>query len=407
MDIPKIISVDDHVVEPQSLWVDRAPRSIRDEVPRVERQTGKMIYDRSQPKFIRSDDADAVPCDVWVYEDMRFPLSRGFAATGFAREERIPVPVTYDEIRPGCFDQSARLADMALNHTEASLSFPTVPRFCGQTFLERKNHDIALECVKIYNDWMIDEWCGGEGAGHLIPLTLIPLWDPQLAATEVRRCAEKGSHAIAFSEGPPALGLPSVYSDHWLPLIQACDETQTVINLHIGSSSKLTSTAPDNPPMTVAVLTFEGAMHACVDWLLSGMFERFPGIKVALSEGQVGWLPFILERADNAWINHAAFSDHVANLRERVPNLPSSYVPGHLYGCLFDDIHGLRSRDTIGMKQLMFEIDYPHGDSTWPNSKATAEKLCLSADLSDDEAYQLLRGNAIECYGLQRFGIDH
>ena len=108
--------------------------------------------------------------------------------------------------------------------------------FCGQTFLERGTRKLSLACIHAYNDWMIEEWCGGGGAGHLIPLTQIPLWDAELAADEVRRCASKGSFAITFSECSPHLGLPSIHSGYWNPVLAACHETDTVVNMHIGSS---------------------------------------------------------------------------------------------------------------------------------------------------------------------------
>ena len=114
-------------------------------------------------------------------------------------------PITYDEMRPGCYEPKARLEDMDINWVEASLSFPTFPRFCGQTFLEAKDRELAEACVYAYNDWMVEEWCGDSG-GRLIPLTLIPLWDADLAAAEVRRNAARGVRAVCFSEIPPHLG---------------------------------------------------------------------------------------------------------------------------------------------------------------------------------------------------------
>jgi predicted TIM-barrel fold metal-dependent hydrolase len=258
--------------------------------------------------------------------------------------------------------------------------------------------------VQAYNDWMIDEWCGGASRGRLIPLTLLPLWDPRLAAAEVKRCADKGSHAVCFSEGPAALGLPSVHTDHWDPLWAACEATDTVVNMHIGSSSTFPQTSPDAPGLVTIALTFEGATHALVDWLCSGVLERFRSLRIALSEGQVGWMPFVLERLDNAWEHARAYG----GVRDRVPNPPSSYVEGRVYGCIFDDQAGLAMRDRIGMGQIMIETDYPHGDSTWPHSLETAEKIVAVAGLDDDEAHALLRGNAIRCYGLDRyFGIAH
>lgn len=123
---------------------------------------------------------------------------------------------------------------------------------------------------------MVEEWCGRQAQGRLIPLTLIPLWDAELAAAEVRRNAARGVRAVAFSEIPPHLGLPSVHTDDWDPFLAACDETGTVIAMHIGSSSRMPSTSKDAPPAVGSTITFANCCFSMVDWLMSGKFERFP-----------------------------------------------------------------------------------------------------------------------------------
>ena len=96
--------------------------------------------------------------------------------------------LTYDEMRPGCYDPKARVDDLALSGVDGSLAFPTFPRFCGQTFMEGNDLELGLECVRAYNDWMIEDWCA-DSDGHLIPLCLMPLWDVELAVAEIRRNA--------------------------------------------------------------------------------------------------------------------------------------------------------------------------------------------------------------------------
>jgi predicted TIM-barrel fold metal-dependent hydrolase len=402
-ELPRFISVDDHVVEPPGLWRDRLPAKYVDEGPRTIRQKGKIVFDVTrQPNFIVGDGPDDRWCDIWLYEDARSPLRGDLTAVGPLADATPSTPVTYDDVLPGCFDQTHRLSDMELNHTEASLCFPTVPRFCGQLFLNRKDMDLSLLCVRAYNDWMIEDWCGGAGAGHLIPLTLIPLWDPELAAAEVRRCAALGSHAVAFSEDPSALGLPSIHTGEWEPFFAACAETHTVINMHIGSSSKNPETSPGAPMISMVALTSENSVHALVDWLLCGALPRHPSLKIALSESQVGWMPFILERLDSAWRRSKNYDPGIYEL---IPELPSSYVPGRVFACVFDDSVGLALRDTVGMGQIMFETDYPHADSTFPDSRRVAEKMIAESGLSADEARMFLRSNAIACYDLQQFGI--
>jgi predicted TIM-barrel fold metal-dependent hydrolase len=398
--IPKIISVDDHVVEPPDLWTSRLPAKWQDKAPRVERdrgvfhiQGGSFSFEKGAPEGDWGD--------WWIYDDLIYPFPKLSAAVGF--ENLDAEPVTFDDIRPGCWKQKERLEDMDANHMEASICYPNVlPRFCGQAFLERADKELALLCVQAYNDWIIDEWCAGDGYGRLIPLTLIPLWDPELAAKEIRRCADKGSHAVAFTENPTPLGLPSVHdvNRHWDPFFRACEETDTIINMHIGSSSRMPSTSPDAPFIVSSVLTFQNAMGSLVDYLFSGVFDRFPKMRIAYAEGQVGWMPYVLERADKLWEERA---DNAFGTNLKQP--PSTYVPGRIYGCIFDDETGLANRHVIGMDQICFETDYPHADSTFPHSEDTAARICEKAGLSDEEIYKFLRGNAIKLYGLERLGI--
>jgi predicted TIM-barrel fold metal-dependent hydrolase len=402
-ELPRIISVDDHVVEPPEIWTDRLPGRYADRGPRVVRKFGTPTLPTPDRVVLVEDDGpNARWCDVWTYEDLEWPMFAGHAQARLKDMSLEPrTPVTYDDFHPGCFRQAPRLADMTDNYVEAALCFPTFARFCGQTFAERDDKELSLLCVQAYNDWMIDEWCGGDGVGRLIPLTLIPLWDAELAAAEVRRCADKGSNAVAFSENPAKLGLPSIHSAYWEPMFAACNETGTVINMHIGSSSTVMTTSADAPlPVTMA-LTAIGANAALVDWLISGVLAKYSDLRIALSEGQVGWMPFILERVDAIWERADTWEPAMAT---RVPNRPSSYMD-RIYGCIFEDMHGLASRDVVGMSQIMFETDYPHADSTFPHSRQTAEKLVANAGLNEHEIWQLVRGNAIACYDLGRFGL--
>ena len=401
-EIPKIISVDDHVVEPPDLWLERLPKKFHDRCPRVERDRARFHFEGGVFSYEKGI-PDGQWGDWWLYDDLIYPFPKLSAAIGF--EPLTNTPVTFDEILPGCWKQPERLADMDANHVEASICFPNVlPRFCGQTFLEREDKDLALLCVQAYNDWMIDEWCAGAGKGRLIPLTIVPLWDAHLAADEIRRCAAKGSHAVAFSENPYHLGLPSVHDADrfWDPFFAACQETETVVNMHIGSSSKMPTTSPDAPFAVSSTITFSNAMGSMCDYILSGVFVRFPELVIAYSEGQVGWMPYVVERMDKLW----AEREHNDEFGIDLPEPPSTYIPGHVYGCMFDDETGLANRDRIGMDQITFEVDYPHADSTFPHTKKIATEICENAGLSDDETYKLLRGNAIKAYKLERFGIS-
>lgn len=397
-ELPLIISVDDHVMEPRDLWQSELPARDRDRGPRVVREKVRLKFEGGHYGFVR-DDPDGRWCDLWLFEDSATPTGLLHGPAGMPRSEQRNVAATYEDFRPGTHQQADRLADMDLNHVEAALNYPNIfPRFCGQGFLERQDKDLALRCLRIYNDWMIDDWGGGAGRGRLIPLTLAPLWDPHLAAEEVRRCAAKGSHAVAFSENPFKLGLPSMYTGHWDVLWEACEETETTVSMHIGSSSSMPATSADAPLATSMSLYAQNAEGSLADWVFSGTLQRFATIKIAYAESQVGWMPFQIERMDSV------FREGRGGVGGSGP-LPSEIVRGRVYGCIFDDLVGLRQRHDVGVDQILFETDFPHSDGTFPHSRKVAHGLFAAARMDAEECYKVMRGNAIEAYGLHRFGI--
>ena len=297
-------------------------------------------------------------------------------------------PITYDEMRPGCYDPKARLDDMDLDHVEASLCFPTFPRFCGQTFSEAKDKDLAFACVRAYNDWMVEEWCGDSG-GRLIPLCLVPLWDVELAAAEVRHNAARGVTAVAFSEIPSKLGLPDAalgVLGAVLPGVRrdrdAGVHAHRVVVADAGHVGRRAAAV-------AATLSFGNAMSSMTDYLFSGVLVRNPQLKLAYSEGQIGWIPYILERADDVWVEHRAWGGVQGVMTEP----PSTYYHRQIYGCFFRDRHGLESLHRIGVDNVTFETDYPHTDSTWPHTRKLFEEQV--ADLDDETVYKIARGNAI------------
>jgi predicted TIM-barrel fold metal-dependent hydrolase len=394
---PQIVSVDDHVVEPPDLWQARLPARFRDVGPRVLR-SGISAMANEGGRYTFTEDPDATPCDFWLFEDLRYPMTRVMAAVGYEREAVKVVPVTFEEMRPGCYEPTARLADLTEAGIDASLSFPTWIRFCGQALSEAHDKELGLACIRAYNDWMVEEWCAAPG---LIPLVVVPLWDANLAADEVRRNAARGVRAVAFSEIPAYLGYPSIHDRdrYWDPFFAACNDARTVINMHIGSGSRMPSTSDDAPMMVQSTATFTNCMLSMCDWLFSGVFVRFPDLKIAYSEGQIGWIPYVLERADHVWNENRGSTG-----AENVPEPPSSYFADHVFGCFFSDQFGLDNLDAIGVDNVMFECDYPHQDSTWPHTRKLAEEM--TRDLDPSIVRKIMRGNAIELYGLEARGLS-
>jgi predicted TIM-barrel fold metal-dependent hydrolase len=395
-DIPWIVSLDDHVVEPPDVWTKRLPAKYRDVGPHiVMAPPGTPVLDGGTYREAPGTDGD--PVAWWFYEDQQYSVKRLIAAAGYPAEEIGFDAITFDQMRPGCWQPQARLDDMTMNHVEASLAFPNYPRFCGQIFLKGEDKELARLCVEAYNDWQVEEWCAGSG-GRLIPLCLIPLWDVELAAAEVRRNAARGVRAVAFSELPPWLGLPSIHSRYWDPFFAACAETDTVVAMHIGSGTKTINSSDDAPDAVQAVNMFANSALSLIDFLFSGVLVRFPQLKLLYAEAQIGWIPYVLERVDDVWDVHRGWSQSQRNVSEP----PSQYYYRQVVSCFFKDGVGVENLDRVGRDNIAFETDYPHQDSTWPNTHQVAKELF--GHLDAETVHKIVRGNAIRFLGLEGLG---
>jgi predicted TIM-barrel fold metal-dependent hydrolase len=168
--------------------------------------------------------------------------------------------------------------------------------------------------------------------------------------------------------------------------------------MHIGSSSRMPATSGDAPVAVAASLSFNNAMASMTDWLFSGNLVKFPDLKLAYSEGQIGWIPYIIERVDDVWREHRAWG----GVKDLIPEPPSTYYYRNIYGCFFRDRHGIVAIDVVGEDNITFETDYPHTDSTWPDTKEVATKLMEG--VPDEQVRKIMRGNAIKMLSLDLEG---
>ncbi len=334
-EIPMIISVDDHVIEPPHVWETWLPARYRDRGPKVVRDGSTIEWIQGNQVFRKGGDGPET--DWWVYEDLAWCHQMLNACAGYDESEWWMGPIGFDQMRAGCYDPKARLADMDLNHVEASLCFPTFPRFCGQVFAERADKELALACVRAYNDWMVEEWAGDSG-GRLVPLCIVPLWDR--AARGRRGPPQRGAGCargrVLGAAGQARAADHPRSERHWEPFFAACDETGTAIFMHIGSGSHWLTSSPDAPPAVTGVLVFLTSAMALTDWLFSGVLARYPNLRVCFAEGQIGWIPYVLERADSIW------AKEVWAVPKQLPEPPSHYMR-QVYGCFYDDRAGLEA----------------------------------------------------------------
>jgi predicted TIM-barrel fold metal-dependent hydrolase len=370
-----LVSVDDHVVEPPDMFEGHIPAKYKDMVP----------------KLIQRDDGT----DAWVFEGQEATNVGLNAVAGRPPDEYGAEPTKLSEIRPGCYDIHERVRDMDANGVLASMNFPSYPQFCGQYFARAQDKDLGLAVLQAYNDWHVDEWCGTH-PGRMIPLALPPIWDPELMAAEVRRMAAKGCHAVTFSENPEKLGYPSLHNEHWDPFWQACNDENTVVCLHIGSSSQVVVTSIEAPVDTLITLQPINIVQAAADLVWSPVLRKYPDLTFALSEGGIGWIPYFLERVDRVYKQHRAWTHQ--NFGDK---LPSEVFLERVVTCFIDDEFGIESRHKMNIDMITWECDYPHSDSTWPLAPETVGAYL--ADVPDAEVAKITHENALRLFSFDAF----
>jgi predicted TIM-barrel fold metal-dependent hydrolase len=370
-----LISVDDHIVEPPDTFDGRIPSKFADRAPRV----------------VERDDGS----QTWVYDGEEMPNIGFNAVVGRPVEEYSFEPVRFDDMRRGAWDIHARIADMDLNGVYASLNFPSfLPGFAGQRLqLTTSDRDLAEATTRAWNDWHLESWAGAYPE-RIIPCQVPWLLDPELGARMIRENAERGFRAVSFPEAPSGHGLPTLHSGHWDPVIAACAETGTVINLHIGSAGASPSTTDDAPPDVVGVLFFGYAMFAAVDWLYSGYPVRHPDLRICLSEGGIGWVAGLLDRLDHMLGYHDMYGTWQSELT------PAEVLQRNFWFCAVDDPSSFSQRDRIGVGNILLESDYPHCDSTWPRTQETVHREI--GHLPPDDIRRITWQNASELY---RFAV--
>ena len=370
-----LVSVDDHVVEPPDLFEGRLPAKYRQLAPRV----------------VKKDDGT----DVWLYDGNELPNVGLNAVAGRPPEEYGLDPTKFDDMRPGCFDIHERIRDMNVNGVLGSMCFPSFPQFCGQLFARTEDKDVALAMLRAYNDWHLETWCGTY-PGRFIPLSLPPLWDPKLMAAEVRRVAAKDCHAVTFSENPEKLGYPSFHSEHWDPFWEACADEGTIVCLHIGSSSQVVITSLDAPIDTLITLQPMNIVQAAADLLWSPVLRKYPALRVALSEGGIGWIPYFLERVDYVYRHHKAWTN-----QDFGDQLPSDLFKERIVTCFIDDAFGVANREYLNLDMITWECDYPHSDSVWPN--APERVMAYMGGLPDADINKITHENAMRIFRFDPF----
>jgi len=335
-----IVSVDDHICEPPELFDRHLAANALATAP-------KLLTDRNGKNF-------------WSYQGMKFPSVGLNAVVGRPFEEYGMEPTSLDQLRAGCYNVHARIDDMDINGIAASLNFGNSIGFNGTTFHKAADKQLALTHLQAYNDWHIDEWCGAY-PGRFIPCAILPTWDIAATVAEIRRIAAKGCATVYVNDNPTKQGLPSIHNEYWNPFWKAIADDDMTICLHIGSGNPAPHASMETPieawisTMPIAITV------AAADWLQLKALQDYPQLRIALSEGSIGWVPYFLERADFSNWRHKVWTHSIFQDKK-----PSETFRRHFLNCFIDDAFGLQNINAIGEDTIAYECDYPHSDTLWP-----------------------------------------
>lgn len=369
------ISVDDHVIEPPDMFDGRLAEKFVDRAPRV---------------LTKPDGSQ-----VWFFDGKEIPSIGLNAVVGKPKEEWGLEPDRYSNMRTGCYNVHERVRDMDAAGVLAQMNFPNFAQFCGQRFYRAQDKELGSAVLRAYNEWTLEGWVG-EHPDRFMAVGLVPLWDAQLMAKEVEWLASKGCHSVTFSEDPSKLDLPSLHSDHWDPFWAACEANEVVVCMHLGSSSSMPITSPGAPIEATQTLAPTSLLYCATDVIWAPFLRKFPNLKVSLTEGGIGWIPYFLERIDWVYDHHRHWTG--TDFGDR---LPSEVFKQQVITCFIEDKAGLQLRDTIGIDMICWEMDYPHADCTWPGGpESFASSIAL---LNRQEVDKITHENAIRLFKFDPF----
>ncbi|MCB2073580.1 MAG: amidohydrolase [Novosphingobium sp.] len=365
-----IVSVDDHICEPPNMFDNQL--------------SGELLA--SAPKNLTDKNGN----NYWFYQGHIRGLIGLNAVVGRPFEEYGMEPTSFDQLREGCYDVHARIDDMDVNGIAASMCFGNSIGFDGQTFHKAPDKKLALRHMQAWNDWHYDEWCMAY-PGRFIPIAILPTWDVDATVAEIDRCARKGFRTVSMNENPTVQGLPSIHNDYWDPIFKAIVDNDMTIAQHIGSGNPAPHASMESPieawistmPMSVA--------QGVADWLQLEELQKYPQMRIAVSEGSIGWVPYLMERADFSNWRHKAWT------RSRFQDVkPSELMKRHFLHCFLWDPYGLKNLDEVGEDNVAYEVDYPHSDAVWPDAPEYLWEQCKI--LTDEQIDKITHKNAIRFF---------
>ncbi|MBV1917170.1 MAG: amidohydrolase [Sphingomonadaceae bacterium] len=382
----KVVDVDTHLTEPHDLWTSRAPASIRDRVPQVKDVDGQRS---------------------WVI-DGDLVINQGARPASTIGRDGIKLPgldfmdLSFDSCHPASHSTSDRVELMDATGIAAQVIYPNILGFGGQN-AAKVDPELRLACIEIYNDAMAE--MQQDSGQRIFPMALLPWWDVKQAVAEIERTQAMGLRGININSDPhnhtglDGEQLPSLDSEKWNPMWEACQALDLPINFHIGASDQMMDWFGDQAWPSIdqdiamrigSAMLFVNNGRVMMNIILSGMLDRYEKLNFVSVESGLGWIPFTLEALDSQYMEASPSS-------RKLRKMPSEYFSSNFLSCFWFERKNLsKTIKELGAHTVMFETDFPHPTCLYPIDDVDT----AMGDLTEEEKVMVLSGNAERVYKL-------
>ena len=365
-----ILSSDSHVFEPPDLWTARIDKAFRDRAPRMQRIDG---------------------ADQLVVEDHQIVSGIGLISNAGARfeaPETISSLGRFEDVHPGGYDPHQHLADMQLDGVAGEVLYPSQ----GLFYFKVADPALMSAIFRAYNDWLAD-FCRVDPA-RLKGIAMINLDDVADGTRELERAAKRGFAGAMITEYP--LETRRYDQPEYEPFWAAAEALDMPLSLHTATrrQGKIRGAGERTirDATSRSTKAFYPALSMC-DLIFSGVFERYPRLKVAIVEFELAWAPHVLSTMDYTYRER----HEEALYRFKDGMRPSDFFHRNVFLSFQEDAIGIRLRDAIGVDNMMWGSDYPHSESTFPQSRKILAEIL--AGVPEEEQAKIAGGNTARLYG--------